>query len=130
MAAPPRLTLPEVEAWLRNARTAELRAIAEGARQLVFDTLPDVLETSSRGGDNGIGFGAHQYGADGWGIAYLSISSKHVSLGFMHGNHLPDPGGILEGTGKNVRHVKLRSQAELEQRRPALVALLRASAGQ
>lgn len=129
MAAPVRLVKPEVDAWLRNARTEEVRELALALRQVVHRTLPDISETSSRG-DNGIGFGARQYGADGWGIGALNISGKHVSLGFMHGTSLPDPQGVLEGTGKNLRHVKLRSFAELEARREAIEALLRAAVGQ
>ena len=32
----------------------------------------------------------------------------HVNLCFYSGTHLPDPSGMLQGTGKNLRHVKVR----------------------
>lgn len=57
--------------------------------------------------------------------AYLGVQRTHVNLGFYHGASLPDPAGLLEGTGKRLRHVKLRSLAEAK--RPAVKALLRAA---
>jgi hypothetical protein len=55
--------------------------------------------------------------------AYLSVHASHVNLGFYHGAALKDPGGILEGTGKRLRHVKLRGLAGA--RSPAVHRLLR-----
>jgi hypothetical protein len=37
-----------------------------------------------------------------------------VNLGFNHGAELPDPQGILQGTGKQVRHVTIREPADLK----------------
>jgi hypothetical protein len=36
-----------------------------------------------------------------------------VNLGFYQGAELPDQGGLLEGTGKKLRHVKIRNAAEV-----------------
>jgi hypothetical protein len=41
---------------------------------------------------------------------------KHVTFGFPSATSLPDPEGLLEGTGKNMRHVKLRSAEDLEKK--------------
>lgn len=46
----------------------------------------------------------------------------------MQGAHLPDPAGLLEGTGKNMRHVKIRSAEQFAERRAALRALIEAAA--
>lgn len=54
-----------------------------------------------------IGYGARQYGYDGWGTAALAPHSKWVSLIFIRGAALGDPDGLLEGTGMSVRRVKL-----------------------
>jgi hypothetical protein len=35
--------------------------------------------------------------------------SAHVNLQLADGVDLPDPGGLIEGTGKRIRHVKVRS---------------------
>jgi len=55
--------------------------------------------------------------------AYLSVHASHVNLGFYHGAALKDPSGILVGTGKRLRHVKLRGLAEA--RGPAVRRLLK-----
>lgn len=48
-----------------------------------------------------------------------------VTLGFYRGTELPDPKGLLEGAGKVHRHVKLRTEEDVES--PALHALLHAA---
>lgn len=41
-------------------------------------------------------------------FAYTDAFTAHVNLGFFHGADLPDPGGLLQGSGRRMRHVKLR----------------------
>jgi hypothetical protein len=41
-------------------------------------------------------------------FAYVGIFTQHVNVGFFHGASLPDPARLLEGSGKHMRHVKLR----------------------
>ncbi len=41
-------------------------------------------------------------------FAYVNIFTAHVNVGFFHGASLPDPACLLEGSGKRMRHVKLR----------------------
>jgi hypothetical protein len=40
-------------------------------------------------------------------FAYANAFTAHVNVGFFHGATLPDPAGLLQGTGKFMRHVKL-----------------------
>jgi hypothetical protein len=47
-------------------------------------------------------------------FAYVDAYKSHVNVGFFHGNELPDPQGLLEGTGKFMRHVKLRPGEEAD----------------
>lgn len=42
-------------------------------------------------------------------FAYVHVFTSRVNVGFFHGAALPDPCGLLEGSGKFMRHVKLRS---------------------
>jgi len=44
------------------------------------------------------------------------VAKNHVTLGFHHGTSLKDPESLLEGTGKNIRHVKLNTVKDLEQK--------------
>jgi hypothetical protein len=41
-------------------------------------------------------------------FGYVNVFASHVNVGFFHGATLPDPAGLLQGTGKFMRHVKLR----------------------
>lgn len=60
-----------------------------------------------------------------WGIptfetkdpfCFYMVGKNHVTFGFHYGTSLADPQGLLEGTGKNIRHVKLRTAQDLEQK--------------
>lgn len=55
---------------------------------------------------------------------YLQVHAAHINLGFYRGAELPDPQGLLEGTGKALRHVKLTDVAATK--RAPVLALLRA----
>jgi hypothetical protein len=55
--------------------------------------------------------------------AYIGVQGSHVNLGFYHGTSLSDPAGLLEGTGKELRHLKLRNVSEVKS--PSVVALIR-----
>lgn len=114
---------------------AELQALIAGAppalqtlylelHRLVLETVPDV-KYSVDCKDRQIGYGAHQYGYNGWGMAAVAPYTKWVSLGFLSGAALDDPEGLLEGSGAAVRHVKFRSPEELSARREAVQRLLR-----
>lgn len=44
----------------------------------------------------------------------MAAFTDHVNVGFFHGAALPDPAGLLEGTGKRMRHVKVRWGREID----------------
>ena len=52
-----------------------------------------------------------------------SQGDRYVTLGLWQGALLPNPDGLIEGTGKRMRHVKIRSLEELEA--PALGRIIR-----
>ncbi|MCP5433032.1 MAG: DUF1801 domain-containing protein [Alphaproteobacteria bacterium] len=41
-------------------------------------------------------------------FAYVAAFKAHANVGFFRGAALPDPAGLLQGTGRRMRHVKLR----------------------
>ncbi len=70
--------------------------------------------------DGVLAFGSSPAVRDLW---FALIGHKGwVNVQFADGAALEDPGGIIEGTGRRVRHVKIRSVADAE--RPALRALI------
>ena len=59
-------------------------------------------------------------------LCFYMVAKKHVVFGFMRGAILRDPGKLLEGTGKYLRHVKLRSIADVRQ--PGVRSILKQAA--
>lgn len=101
-------------------------ALYLAAHALVVDALPDVHSEVDLV-DGSIGYGIRQFGYGGWGMASLSVHKGWVSLFLMKGVEVPDPDGVLEGSGKLLRHVKLRSVDELEERAASIRAVLTAA---
>jgi hypothetical protein len=114
-------------AELLQGKTPAMRELYLDTHRLVLETLPDVAY-SIDAKDGVTGYGARQYGYSGWGMLALAAHARWVSLMFMRGAELEDSDGLLEGTGKQMRHVKLRSAEHLEQRRDGLRRLIQAAA--
>jgi hypothetical protein len=93
---------PAVDAWL-DAQEPELGWIARAwfVRELLHDGCPVACVQDAA-------------------FAYVNVFKSHVSVGFYLGADLDDPAGLLEGSGKRMRHVKLRPGVE-----PDLMALRR-----
>lgn len=98
-----------IEAFFERQSPA-VQPIARCLRELVRATLPDLNEYVDRYGV--IRYG-HASGMRDW-VCYISGHKAHANLGLARGASLPDPKGLIEGTGKNLRHVKLRSVADVE----------------
>jgi hypothetical protein len=47
-------------------------------------------------------------------FAYVNVFTSHVNVGFFQGAALPDPAHLLQGTGKFMRHVKLKPGANTD----------------
>jgi hypothetical protein len=97
-------------------------AVADLARRacaLVSELLPDAVVTVDA---ENVGFGT----APGYKGLYFTVAPhrSHVTLGIARGASLPDPAGLMEGTGKVHRHIKIRNESDLNH--PALRALLAA----
>lgn len=89
---------------------------ARGLRELIIEVYPEVVEVPwPRQQITGYGVGPKKMTEH---FCYIAVLSKHVNLGFYGGVKLPDPDGLLEGAGKDFRHVKIRSEADV--RRPAI----------
>lgn len=58
-------------------------------------------------------------------ICYVRPLKKRVTLGFLFGRRLDDPHRLLQGTGKRMRHIKVRALEDA--RNPALEELVKAA---
>jgi hypothetical protein len=90
---------PAIDAWMK-AHEGELGAIAQQwfavmrkcgdeVRELLHDGCPTACLGDAP-------------------FAYVNVFTSHVNVGFFQGAALPDPARLLEGTGKFMRHVKLK----------------------
>jgi len=68
-----------------------------------------------------IGYGPSDRLSDG--VFHIAVYGKGVNLGFNHGATLDDPLGIFKGAGKRIRHIPIRTPADLE--RPELRAYIK-----
>ncbi len=123
MAKKSRTTISiELEDFLADYKP-EVSNLALLLRDLVFEIDPEVIEQ--------IDIPAHLL-AYGYAKTYthlmcvIILYQDYINLGFPRGVDLPDPEGLLEGTGKRARHVKIRDAAQIEL--PEVAALIQASA--
>jgi len=111
--------MDEAVEQLFATKSPEVADLARRLCALIDEMYPDAVVTVD-GGD--IGFGT---GRGYKGLAFVvSPHSKHVTLGIAGGADLPDPAGLLEGSGRVHRHVKIRQAADLE--RPELRDVMKA----
>jgi len=92
-----------IDDYVRH-KNGKLESVANALRRLVKKTLP-----RSREAVNAWGIPTFNFNGP---LCYMMQGKQHLTLGFMRGTSLADDAGLLEGTGKNLRHVKLK---EIEQ---------------
>jgi len=97
---------------------SQVRTMASPSLRPVGDCLRELI-TLLDGAPVEIVWPRHQISSYGVGpkkmtqhYAYIGVQQSHVNLGFYHGASLNDPTGLLEGTGKKLRHVKVRNMSE------------------
>ena len=81
--------------------------IAKKLREVILEDFPEAVEVV-RLGDRAANYGVGPKKMSEAHV-YVMPQPEYVNLGFYHGAELPDPEGLLEGTGAKMRHVKLRS---------------------
>ena len=102
--------------------SSDVQAISRKLRTMVKSAMPqanEILFTSH----NHIGYSFSESMGDR--ICYICPMKDCVRLGFMGGAHLADPDQMLEGTGKQLRHVKIRTLKDASH--PALKRLVKAA---
>jgi hypothetical protein len=96
---------PAIELWL-DAQPSELGSIARTWFTLMRQCDADVRELMHDG--------YATVCVEDAPFAYVGAFRAHVNVGFFHGTALPDPAGLLEGTGKYMRHVKVKPGLALD----------------
>src|ERR1700747_1272369 len=76
--------------WARSRRSGSvMRKCGDEVRELLHDGCPTACLRDAAFG-------------------YVNVFTSHVNVGFFQGSSLPDPARLLQGTGKFMRHLKLR----------------------
>jgi hypothetical protein len=88
-------------------KPAPLRDIALELRSLVAAAAPQASERVSWGGLTY--YDSRRGGPVRGGICQIEVHADHVRLSFIHGIHLPDPQGLLQGDRLNKRYVRIDS---------------------
>ncbi len=96
---------PAIEAWMKD-HSGALGAIAQYWFEVMRDCGDDVRELLHDGHPTACVADA--------AFAYVNAFKAHVNVGFFLGAELADPNDLLEGTGKFMRHVKLRPEGEVD----------------
>jgi len=81
-------------------------------REMVLEEAPDAPEMIYDA-YNAVAFGYSFTGRLKEAFIHIASYAGHVNLGFNYGATLPDPNGVLVGTGKQVRHIKIFSDTDL-----------------
>jgi hypothetical protein len=102
-----------VIAKLAQAALKRMRQLLPGAVELVYDNYNTLA----------IGFGPNERA--GQALFSIALYPKWVNLYFFFGGRLSDPTNLLTGSGKLIRHIRLRDATTLDD--PAVLALIEQS---
>jgi len=94
------------ESWMR-ALEEPLIQVGQALRGLILEADPELKES--------IKWGNPVYEKAGK-VCYLAATKAYVSLGFFNGAMLLDPDQLIEGTGKKMRHIKVRHLGDIRHR--------------
>ena len=96
---------PAIEIWMHE-HPGELGAIARRWFEVMRDCGGDVRELLHDGHPTACVAVA--------AFAYVNAFKAHVNVGFFRGAEIVDPAGLLEGTGRFMRHVKVRPASDVD----------------
>ena len=117
--APP--PLPDYMRFLAPFES-RITKLALATRKLVLEEAPDSIELI---------YDAYNAVATGFGFTgrpsecfiHIAVYAKWVNLGFHRGSELEDPKGVLQGTGRLIRHIRISEPEDLAE--PAVRAFVK-----
>jgi hypothetical protein len=96
---------PAIEIWMQK-HSGELGVIAQRWFEIMRACGDDVRELLHDGHPTACVADA--------AFGYVNAFKSHVNVGFFRGAEIADPEGLLDGTGKFMRHVKLRPEHDVD----------------
>lgn len=108
---------------LLKTTSSQVATLARQAKELIQAIMPEVVEVVwPTQKISGYGVGPKKMSEQ---FCYIALFKERINLGFYYGADLPDPENLLEGSGQNLRHIKINQPAQLEN--PALRDLVMAA---
>lgn len=96
---------PAIETWMQD-HSGDLGTIARHWFEVMRNCGDDVRELMHDGHPTACVADA--------AFAYVNVFTAHVNIGFFCGAELMDPAGLLEGSGRYMRHVKSRPDVDVD----------------
>ena len=91
----------------------KIQKLALALRKIVIDELGPCYENIYDAYSAvAMGYGSSERMSDG--VCHIAVYERGVNLGFFHGTSLPDHESVLEGTGKRIRHLSLKTKDDLQ----------------
>jgi hypothetical protein len=95
-----------------SAGDGSVAAFVLALREMLLEEAPAAIETVYGNHPSAVWFGFGPKMKDMF--CYIAAARSHANLGFCRGALLPDPNHVLEGEGRLMRHIKFRSERDLE----------------
>jgi hypothetical protein len=96
----------KVTEYIENAEIEQIKTL-KVLRKLIHNIVPVVTEEIKWG------FPVFAKTKD---FAYLRFSKKHITLGFYNIDKIEDPDNILEGSGNTLKHIKIKSKTDFDEK--------------
>ncbi|MDV2684685.1 DUF1801 domain-containing protein [Alkalihalophilus lindianensis] len=90
---------------LIEALPEPIQDITNNLRVLIFKSSPEIIEE--------VKWSKPSYDQNGL-VCYLAPAKKHVNLGFYQGSDLTDKEAVLQGTGKQMRHIQVKKIEDIK----------------
>jgi len=103
---------------------SRVRNLALATRKLVLEEAPDAAELIYDA-YNAVATGFSFTGRPSDSFIHIAVYARWVNLGFNRGSTLDDPAGVLQGSGRWVRHIRISELADLD--KPAMRAFIKAA---
>ncbi len=97
---------PKIENWLENLPEVK-RSNVLFLRNILLSTSKEIGETIKWGNLT------FTFGKSNLVFIYTYATVDYINLGFLFATSLTDPKNLFEGTGKGMRHIKIRSESDI-----------------
>lgn len=100
------MNFDSIDDWL-DAQPTQIREVSKRLRRSIANSAPRLSESMK--------WGNACWSDDRLPLVFLHVEDDHVQLGFFAGAMLDDPEKLLHGNAKYVRHIRIETEADLDE---------------